>query len=219
MYDMDEIAAISERFVMLAPHLDEKGRRLLAAAEAAIIGRGGISLVSRAVGMVRRSIAVGAAELKAKPSDDVGSARIRKPGGGRKKSKETDPTLLQDLETLIEPGTRGDPESPLKWTLKSVRNLADELIEMGHAISYRTVARYLQDLGYSLQGNAKVLEGGDHPDRNAQFEHIAEKVTVELDTGNPVISIDTKKRELIGDFKNGGRELRPKGQPRKSAGT
>jgi transposase len=211
---MEDEKRISIRFQALSGVLDERMRRLVAAAEAEAIGYGGISIVSRATGVSRRAIRAGVKELQAsenaKPKP---GQRIRKPGGGRKRTVDKDPTLLSDLEKLVEPGTRGDPESPLRWTCKSVRRLAQELQKMGHQTSHRMVAELLHELGYSLQANRKTLEGSSHPDRNAQFEHIEKKVQEYLGANNPVISVDTKKRELVGDFKNGGRELRPKGQP------
>ena len=202
---------IKTRFEMLAPFLNERTRRLAAAAEAAAIGRGGISRVSRATGVSRRAIASGLAQLKA--PDDLGASRIRRPGGGRKRTVETDATLRADLERLIDPVTRGDPESPLRWTCKSIRKLAEELRRMGHATSHRMVAELLHELGYSLQANRKTIEGKGHPDRNAQFEHINRKVRAALKAGEPVISVDAKKKELVGDFKNAGREWQPEGDP------
>jgi len=212
---MEVTAAIRERFELLSGVLDEMARRLLAAAEAITIGRGGIALVAKATGMAPRSIAFGMKELKGPDSDRKGSKRLRKPGGGRKKHVATDETLTSDLQALIEPETRGDPESPLRWTCKSVRVLADELVKMGHDSSYRTIARILKQEDYSLQANAKTLEGMSHPDRDAQFKYINEKASEQLLAGNPVISVDTKKKELVGAFRNVGRELRPKGQPEK----
>jgi transposase len=202
---------VRARFEMLAPFLNERTRRLAAAAEAAAIGRGGIARVSRATGISRRAIASGLDQLKA--PDDLGASRIRHPGGGRKRTVETDATLRADLERLIDPVTRGDPESPLRWTCKSIRKLAEELRRMGHATSHRMVAELLHELGYSLQGNRKTIEGRGHPDRNAQFEHINRKVRAALKAGEPVISVDAKKKELVGDFKNAGREWRPEGDP------
>jgi transposase len=202
---------IKTRFEMLSPFLNERTRRLAAAAEAAAIGRGGISRVARATGVSRRAIASGLAQLR--ESDGLPSGRIRRPGGGRKKVVKTDDTLLSDLERLIDPVTRGDPESPLRWTCKSIRKLAEELEQMGHATSHRMVAELLRDLGYSLQANRKTYEGKGHPDRNAQFEHINAKVQAALKAGEPVISVDAKKKELVGDFKNPGREWQPAGQP------
>src|SRR3954449_13154745 len=165
---------IKTRFEMLAPFLNERTRRLAAAAEAAAIGRGGIARVSRATGVSRRAIASGLDQLKA--PDDLGASRIRRPGGGRKRTVETDATLRTDLERLIDPVTRGDPESPLRWTCKSIRKLAEELRRMGHATSHRMVAELLHESGYSLQANRKTFEGKGHPDRNAQFEYINAKV-------------------------------------------
>jgi transposase len=202
---------VRARFEMLAPFLNERTRRLAAAAEAAAIGRGGIAEVSRATGVSRRAIASGLDQLKA--TDDLGASRIRRPGGGRKRTVDTDATLRADLERLIDPVTRGDPESPLRWTCKSIRKLAEELRRIGHATSHRMVAELLHELGYSLQGNRKTIEGKGHPDRNAQFEHINRKVRAALKAGEPVISVDAKKKELVGDFKNAGREWRPEGDP------
>jgi transposase len=202
---------VRARFEMLAPFLNERTRRLAAAAEAAAIGRGGIARVSRATGVSRRAIASGLGQLKA--PDDLDSGRIRRPGGGRKRAVEIDATLRADLERLIDPVTRGDPESPLRWTCKSIRKLAEELRRIGHATSHRMVAELLHESGYSLQANRKTIEGKGHPDRNAQFEHINRKVRAALKAGEPVISVDAKKKELVGDFKNAGREWRPEGEP------
>jgi hypothetical protein len=213
---MAEDEAIKRRFELLAPHLDERTRRLLAASEAVAIGRGGASAVARATGVSRRVIGEGIKELHEAPprsSGQAGAVRIRRPGGGRKRTSETDPTLREDLERLVEPVTRGDPESPLRWTCKSVRKLAEELGRMGHQVSHRLVAELLHELDYSLQANRKVLEGSQHPDRNAQFEYLNQQVQGQIAAGEPAISVDAKKKELVGPFKNGGRELRPKGQP------
>jgi transposase len=211
---MVEVEAIRRRFECLLPTLDERVRRLVAAAESLAIGYGGISRVARATGISRRAIARGIAELSQAPGSRGGdSGTIRKPGGGRKRTVEQDATLLRDLEALIEPLSRGDPESPLRWTCKSLRKLARELGHQGHRVSHRLVAELLHELGYSLQANAKTREGASHPDRNAQFEHIHDQIQGFLRQGQPVISVDTKKKELVGDFKNGGRELRPKGDP------
>lgn len=194
--------------------IDERARRLVAAAESLAIGRGGIAAVSQATSLSRQVIRQGMAELRAPVQPPVaGNGRIRRPGGGRKKTVEVDPTLLRDLERLVDPATRGDPESPLRWTCKSVRKLATALKQKGHRTSHRMVAVLLQELGYSLQSNRKTREGGQHPDRNAQFEHINRKVKEYLKRGDPVISVDTKKKELVGDFKNNGRERQAKGQP------
>lgn len=202
---------IQRRFELLDPYLDEKTRRLMVAAEAQAIGFGGISIVARATGMSRDTISRGIEELKAPAGSTPG--RIRRPGGGRKKTVASDPTLKEDLEKLIDPAVRGDPESPLRWTSKSVRHLAKELQRMGHQTSPRMVAKILHDLDYSLQANRKTLEGSSHPDRNAQFEHINRQAQEYFATSDPVISVDTKKKELVGEFKNGGREWHPKGSP------
>ena len=207
--------ALRRRFRLIEPHLDERLRRLVAAAEVAAAGAGSVSAVARATGVSRRAIRAGAKELTARGAAALGPGRIRRPGGGRKRTIDQDPTLLKDLERLIEPGTRGDPESPLRWTGKSVRRLAAELRRQGHATSHRMVAQLLHDLDYSLQANAKTMEGASHPDRNAQFAYINTRVRQYLGRRDPVISVDTKKKELVGRFKNGGREWRPRGQPEK----
>jgi len=205
---------IKLRFSQLEGWLDERSRRLWAAAESRAHGRGGISLVARASGVSRRAIAVGLAELQKKPDRSPRTRLpIRQKGGGRKKASLKDPDLLLDLEKLLEPVTRGDPQSPLRWTCKSVRNLADELRAQGHEASHMLVAELLHEQKYSLQANSKTKEGSSHPDRNAQFEHINAKATEFLKSGWPAISVDTKKKEQVGDYKNGGRERRPKGQP------
>jgi len=204
---------IRRRFRLIAAHLDERMRRLVAAAEAAALGFGGVSIVARATGVSRRAIRIGATELLQKPRVVGAVGRVRRPGGGRKKTVQQDRTLLRDLEALIEPVTRGDTESPLRWTAKSLRRLAAELQRQGHRSSHRMVAEMLHELGYSLQANAKTIEGARHPDRNAQFEYINETVGKFLAQREPVISVDTKKKELVGEFKNVGRELRPQGQP------
>jgi transposase len=209
---MISLSSIRHRFTLLRGVLDERSRRLVVAAESTAMGRGGISAVSRATGVSRQVIRQGTAELKW-PGARQPEGRIRRPGGGRKKTVTQDRTLKSDLEQLVEPLTRGDPESPLRWTCKSVRKLAAELRRMGHQASHRMVAELLHDLGYSLQANRKTQEGASHPDRNAQFEYLNRKVKRRLVLKEPVISVDTKKRELIGNFKNGGRELRPKGDP------
>ena len=204
---------IKKRFESIAPFLDERLRRIFAAAEAMVIGYGGPSIVSRETGVSRAAIAMGLNELKEPEKPDT--QRIRKKGGGRKRATDKDPTLKEDLESLLESATRGDPESPLLWTSKSVRKLSVELNQMGHKASHNLVAELLRDMGYSLQANQKTLEGSSHPDRNAQFEFINNKVKEYQANQQPVISVDTKKKELVGDFKNGGRELRPKGDPQK----
>jgi transposase len=201
---------IETRFQMLAPFLNERTRRLAVATEAAAIGRGGISLVARATGVSRRAIRAGLVQLRSPETDDH---RIRRAGGGRRKTVATDTTLKSDLERLIDPMTRGDPESPVRWTGKSVRKLAEELRDMGHATSRRMVAELLHGLGYSLQANRKTKEGKSPSDRDAQFEHINAQVQAALKAGQPVISVDAQKKEWVGEFKNAGREWPPKGQP------
>jgi transposase len=208
---VSDSSGIKKRFSTLSKFLDERSRRLLAGAESLALGRGGISTVARVTGVSRPVIRQGIAELKDRKAALTG--RVRRPGGGRKRISERDPSVVRDLEKLVEPVTRGDPESPLRWTCKSVRRLAQELGEQGHKISYPIVAELLDELGYSLQANRKTKEGTSHPDRNAQFEYINRKVKRFLADRQPVISVDTKKKELVGDFKNGGRELRPKGEP------
>jgi len=209
---MNEQDRIRERYGRVAGTLDERGRRAVAASEALAQGRGGIAMVTRATGLSRKALSLGIKELRGVvPS--AGPGRVRRPGGGRKRIAETDPEALVDLERLVEPTTRGDPESPLRWTCKSVRKLAAELRERGHRVSYQWVAEGLRGLRYSLQGNRKTREGGDDPDRDAQFAHINAAAAEYLAAGDPVISVDAKKKELVGDFKNGGREWRPQGQP------
>ena len=209
---MTEHERIAARYAQVAGTLDERGRRAVAAAEALAYGWGGITAVSRAVGLSRSVVALGVKELRGLvPSAAPG--RIRRPGGGRKKLVATDPTVREDLERLVEPATRGDPESPLRWTSKSVRKLAAALRAAGHQVSHQWVAEALHDLGYSLQGNRKTREGGGQPDRDAQFAHINAAAEAALAAGEPVISVDTKKKELVGDFKNGGREWQPAGRP------
>lgn len=206
-----DITGIAARFQALESVLDERARRLLAAAESQVIGRGGISAVSRATGLMRPVIRQGIAELK-DPATSA-SGRIRRAGGGRKKAVDKDNSLQSDLEKLLESTTRGDPESPLRWTCKSLRQLTTALRRMKHTVSHQVIANLLHTLGYSLQGNRKTKEGADHPDRNAQFEHLNGKVKWCLGRRQPVISVDTKKKELVGDFRNNGQEWRPKGDP------
>jgi transposase len=210
---MDRDAAIKERYAVLTPLLDERCRRLLVAAESQVIGRSGAATVSRVTGVSRRVIRQGMAELKSPAVLEGG--RVRHPGGGRKKAVDKDPALKHALETLLESTTRGDPEAPLRWTCRSVRNLTAELRQQGHSVSHQVVADLLHELGYSLQANRKTTEGTNHPDRNAQFEYVNTRVKRYLASRIPVISVDTKKKELVGDFKNGGRELRPQGDPEK----
>ena len=207
---------IQHRFRSLSSFLDERMRRLVAAAESEAIGYGGVSAVARATGVSRRAITEGIKELRKAKKTKRGAhtaSRIRRQGAGRKRSIEKDPGLLEDLDQLVDPVTRGDPESPLRWTCKSVRHLAEELQREGHSVSYQTVAELLHDLNYSLQANQKTLEGSQHEDRNEQFEFINRKAQRYLKQGEPVISVDTKKKELVGDFKNAGREWQIKGEP------
>lgn len=207
---MIETEGIRQRFQRLASVLDERTRRAVAAAEALSLGRGGIAAVARATGVSRRAIAQGIKELRGELEWEAG--RVRRKGAGRKKTASKDPTLCEDLECLVEPVTRGDPESPLRWTCKSVRKLAAELKEQGHDLSHQLVAELLHALGYSLQANRKTREGGRYPDRDDQFEHINHTTQAFLATGDPAISVDTKKKELVGDFKNNGREWHPQGE-------
>jgi hypothetical protein len=195
----------------LRPVMTERSRRIWAATEAQALGRGGISAVSRATGIDRNTIAKGLKELGS--PETLAPERVRRAGGGRKRTSVIDPTLVGDLERLIDPQTRGDPASPLRWTCKSVRKLADELKRKGHQVSHKLVAALLHEMGYSLQANRKVREGKNHPDRNAQFERINRRVRHRISRRQPVISVDCKKKELVGDFKNTGREWHPKGQP------
>jgi hypothetical protein len=207
---------IQRRFRTLSPFLDERMRRMVAAAESDAIGYGGVSAVARATGVSRRAITEGLRELTQGKRTRQGMAvrgRVRREGAGRKRVMDRDPSLLADLDRLVDPVTRGDPESPLRWTCKSVRRLAEELQQEGHAVSYQTVAELLHALDYSLQANQKKLEGSQHADRDAQFQHINRKAQRYLKRGEPVISVDTKKKELVGDFKNGGREWQIKGEP------
>ena len=198
---------------MLAPELNERTLRLFAAAEAVSLGRGGISLVSRALDISRDRIYRGIKDLELKKKLHPDS--VRRQGGGRKKLYDSDQTLKEDLEALISPYSRGDPESPLRWTCKSVRKLADALHRQGHSVSRSTVAMLLGEMGYSLQANRKTTEGRQHPDRDAQFQYISKRVRSYQRRGQPAISVDTKKKEKVGDFKNEGQEWHPQGNPEK----
>jgi len=212
--------AIGVKYQQLAPYLTEKSRRLWAASEAWSLGRGGVSVVAEATGLSRATIHTGLGELKTAPASTVpteAGLRVRRLGGGRKRLTASDQTLLEDLESLVEPVTRGDPESPLRWTCKSTSKLAAELQAQGHQVSPRTVYSLLGQLGYSLQADRKTREGSGHPDRDAQFRHIAALVKRFQAEGQPVISVDTKKKELVGIFYNKGREWHPKGQPEQVA--
>jgi len=209
---MNEHHTITERYGRVAGTVDERGRRAVAASEALARGRGGIATVARATGLSRKAISLGIKERRG-VAPPAAPGRVRRPGGGRKRIARTDPGALVDLERLVEPTTRGDPESPLRWTCKSVRKLAAELRERGHRVSRQWVAEALRGLRYSLQGNRKTREGEGHADRDAQFAHINATAEAYLEAGDPVISVDAKKKELVGDFKNGGRAWRPQGQP------
>jgi transposase len=204
---MHDVEGIRQKYEALKPFLDERVRRLWAGAEARGLGRGGIAAVAAATGLSRDTIRGGM-----RPIQRAG-ARLRQAGGGRKRLVDKDETLLRDLEALVEPATRGDPQSPLRWTSKSTRKLAEELQTRGHQIEARTVAGLLTELGYSLQALRKTREGGTHPDRDAQFGYINEQTQAFQAQGYPVVSVDAKKKELVGDFKNGGREWHPRGAP------
>jgi hypothetical protein len=203
-------ALLRAKFEALFPHLDERQRRLAAGAEARSLGHGGIRVVARAAGMREGTVSQGAAELE---SGTEPLRRVRRAGGGRRKLADTDPGLRPALLALVEPDVRGDPMSPLRWTTKSTRNLADVLTRSGHKVGADTVARLLREEGFSLQGNAKVLEGKQHPDRDGQFRHINEQVKAFQAAGQPVVSVDAKKKELVGPFKNSGLQWRPAGAP------
>ena len=202
--------SVAQRYVVLRPHLDERQRRLLLGVEASQMGRGGIKAIATATGVHPDTIARGVREVEGVAQPQT---RVRAAGGGRKRLAQTDPDLVAALESLVDPETRGDPMSPLVWTTKSTRRLAGELTGQGHRVSDRTVARMLREMGFSLQGNAKVVEGAQHGDRDAQFGYLAVQVAEHTGEGKPVVSVDTKKKELVGEFKNGGREYQPAGQP------
>jgi transposase len=221
---MDIAQLVEAKYRVLVARLDEATLRLWAAVEARGIGRGGVTLVARVTGLSRTTVYAGLAELDAAEQataagEEVVMApapqarRVRAPGGGRKKLVDRDETLLSDLDALVDPTSRGDPESPLRWTCKSTTRLAEELQQQGHQVSQRTVCDLLAQLNYSLQSERKTREGAQHPDRDAQFHYIAQKVAAYQRERQPVISVDTKKKELVGDFKNGGREWQPTGQP------
>jgi len=211
----DDESRIAEKFEALRGVMDEQMRRLWAATEARALGYGGVSVVARAVGLTRPTITAGMKELgdSRQRVPMASKHRVRREGAGRPRLTDTDAGLRPALEELVEPATRGHPMSPLRWTCKSVRTLAAELSRQGHPVSHQTVSEVLQHLGYSLQVNRKTREGAGHPDRNAQFEHIARRAKEFQRRGQPVISVDTKKKELVGDFKNAGREWHPQGRP------
>ena len=215
---MDDIAKIAAKYHVLSGRFDEATLRLWAAAEALSLGRGGVSAVAKAIGMSRTTIHTGLSELHAAEEPVVVSTpphrpRVRAVGGGRRRLVDKAPGLLAALDALVEPTSRGDPMSPLRWTCKSTYLLSDELKRQGYAVSQRTICDLLEQLGFSLQSTRKTREGGKHADRDAQFAHIAHMVTAYQTSGDPVISVDTKKKELIGDFKNGGKEWQPTGTP------
>jgi len=208
---MTDASFVRERFLALSSHLDERARRIFAATEARTAGYGGIAAVSRATGIAASTIGRGLAELSA--TDKLAPDRVRRPGGGGKTLVAKDPTLVSDLLAMVEPDARGDPMSPLRWTCKSLSQLTGALVGMGHKIGRSAVGNLLHQQKFSLQANRKTREGEDHPDRDAQFVHLNESVRAALAEGEPVISVDTKKKELVGDFKNAGRAWRPQGKP------
>ena len=201
---------VASTYAVLRAHLDERQRRLLLGVEARRLGRGGVAAIAEATGVHPDTVARGMREVEGVAEL---SPRVRAPGGGRKRLTESDPELVSELKALVDPQTRGDPMSALVWTTKSTRNLADALTAKGHRVSDRTVARMLRAMGFSLQANAKVIEGRQHEDRDAQFRYLNQRVGEHIAAGQPVISVDTKKKELVGEFTNGGREYQPKGQP------
>jgi transposase len=202
--------SLAAKFELLFPHLDERQRRLLAGVEARALGHGGVRVVAKAAGMREGTVSRGVAELD---SGQEPLGRARRPGGGRKRAADLDPALVPALMGLVEPDVRGDPMSPLRWTTKSTRALADELTRAGHKVSADTVGDLLREQGFSLQGNAKTIEGNQHPDRDAQFRYLNDQATAYRAAGDPVISVDTKKKELVGQYKNAGRQWRPTGEP------
>ena len=213
---MSGVSQLKRKFRSAWPHLDERTRRIMAASEAVGLGYGGISVVRQACGLSRKAISKGIRELEGEAQPLVG--RIRRPGAGRKSITQSDPRLMQALEQLIDEQTRGDPESALRWICKSTRTIAEELALQKHPVSHMKVAQMLHDLDYSLQSNRKTEEGADHPDRDAQFRHINVTVKKCLRQGSPVISVDTKKKELVGNYHNGGQQWLAAKQPRKVQG-
>src|SRR5271157_2976865 len=211
--DANQVIVTRKKYQAIAPYLNERSRRIWAASEAQTLGRGGQKIVHEATGLACATIIKGQRELAAGEAVEVEIGRIRKPGGGRKRKVDVDPQLTQAIADILEGSTRGDPETPLLWTIKSTRTIAAELNQDGPRVSHSGVATILDDLGYSLQANRKVKEGAAHPDRNAQFQYIADKTKAFQQRQQPVISVDTKKKELIGEYKNGGQVYRPKGAP------
>jgi transposase len=203
-------AALARTYSLIWPYLDERQRRLLLAAGSRGLGRGGISKIARATGVSRQTVHTGLAELEGRVEL---AGRVRRPGGGRKRRRDLDPGLVPTLEALVDPDTRGDPSSPLRWTSKSTRELAEALTAAGHPVSDDTVGRLLREQGYTLQRTRKTLEGAQHPDRDAQFRYLNEQAKAQLAAGEPVVSVDCKKKELVGQFANGGAEWQPTGWP------
>jgi Rhodopirellula transposase DDE domain len=214
MISTETVVGLGEKYQALAPLLDERGLRRWAATEARALGWGGIAAVAQTTGLSRTTIRSGIAELRS-PRPELPPGRVRRPGAGCPRLTDRDPRLLDDLSKLLEPATLGDPEAPLLWTSKSTRHLADALVVLGHKISHDSVGRIREDIGYRLQANRKTEEGSDHPDRDAQFEYINRCVRRFQKRHQPVVSVDAKERELIGNFRNPGREWRPKGSPRR----
>ena len=215
MISPEIVSTIEIKYKKLKPNLNERVRRHWAASEAMALGYGGISAVYKATNIAISTIRIGIRELE-KSNENLDQNQIRKKGGGRKKATEHNPEIISILDTLIKPFSRGDPMSPLRWTCKSTRNLADEVCKQGYEISHNTLCQVLHEMGYSLQANKKTSEGKSHPDRNAQFENINSSAEKELAAGNPFVSVDSKKKEAVGNFKNNGREWRQKGDPRKT---
>jgi transposase len=213
MIGAEIVEQIRIKYEAFAPYLNEQTRRIWGAIEARSLGHGGISAVSEATGLSRNTVAAGQKNLESGGKETVNAGRVRQPGGGRKRVEEEDERLVESLDRLVEPVTRGDPESPLRWTCKSVSHLAQALQQQGHQVSAKTVYTLLKSMGYSLQSNRKTREGKEHPDRNAQFENIATTVEQFQQQHRPVISIDTKKKELVGNFHNQGQEWQPQGEP------
>src|SRR5215203_3536528 len=209
---MEVRGQLATRFEVLLPHLNERQQRLALAVEARLLGHGGVRAVARVAGVSETTVRRGVFELEA-GEEPFPPGRARRLGGGRKPAARRDPALVPALLALVEPDERGDPMSPLRWTTKSLRHLAEELTRQGHPVSAPTVGRLLQGEGFSLQANAKTLEGAQHPDRDAQFGYLNDQAQAHLSTGDPVISVDTKKKELVGPYRNGGAEWRPAGQP------
>lgn len=210
MADGERVESVVLRYELLRPHLDERQRRLLLGVEASQLGRGGMKAIAAATGVHPDTIARGVREMDGVVEPEP---RVRAAGGGRKRLTQTDPEIAAELAALVDPDTRGDPMSALVWTTKSTRRLAGDLTERGHPVSDRTVSRMLREAGFSLQSNAKVIEGKQHQDRDGQFRYLNDQVAEHASAGQPVVSVDTKKKELVGEFKNGGREYQPRGEP------